>query len=76
MDDESDMSNIQGYLEEGEGICFFRSKQELFRICDMVLENQELKESITDKGYKKAVETLTTDAIFNSFIDELSKKIQ
>ena len=42
----------------------------------MVLENQELKESITDKGYKKAVETLTTDAIFNSFIDELSKKIQ
>lgn len=76
MDDESDMSNIQGYLEEGEGICFFRSKQELFRICDMVLENQKLKESITDKGYKKAVETLTTDAIFNSFIDELSKKIQ
>lgn len=76
MDDASDMSNIENYLGEGEGILFFRTKQELFDDCDMMLENKELRESIIEKGYQKAIQTLTTDAIFGSFINELSKKVQ
>lgn len=72
----SDMSDIHNYLNEEEGICSFHSKQELFALCDMLINDNELREKIAEKGYKKAVNTLTTDAIFGSFIDELSKKIQ
>lgn len=75
MDEESDMSNIENYLGEQEGICYFRSKEELLQKCDLLLENDNIRDEITEKGYKKAVNALSTDAVFEHLMNEIKQKI-
>ncbi len=74
MDKESDMSNIGQYLKEQEGICYFENKNTLFEKCDFLLKNQEEREKIAENGYQKAVETLSTDAVFGYLLERLKEK--
>ncbi len=76
MDAEDDMSNIAQYLDENEGICYFRNKYELICKCDLLLNDEDLREEITEAGYQKAVDTLTSDNIFHCLMEDLKKKFE
>lgn len=73
---QSDMSSIRPYLQAEEGICYFQTKQELLRQCDFLLENDDKRKEITDKGYDKALELLTTDAVFTKLLEKLRQKLK
>lgn len=73
---QSDMSSIHPYLQKGEGICFFRTKQELYQQCDFLLKNDAKREEITEKGYQKALELLSTDAVFTGLLEKLRHKLK
>lgn len=73
---QSDMSSIQPYLQVEEGICYFRTKQELYQQCDFLLKNDAKREEITEKGYQKALELLSTDAVFTGLLEKLRHKLK
>lgn len=75
VEKDSEMSDIHNYLDEGEGIHYFSNKQQLFDLCDLLIGNDTLRNNIAEKGYNRAIKELTTDAIFSSFIDNLSRRI-
>ena len=41
-----------------------------------MLENDDIREKITERGYQKAERILTTDYVFSYLMDELKKKIK
>lgn len=76
MNAEDDMSNIAHYLDEYEGICYFKSKKELLEKIELLLKNEEFREQITECGYQKAGKILTTDYVFCSMMENIQEKIR
>lgn len=72
---QSDMSSIRPYLQVEEGICYFQTKQELLGQCDYLLENDAKRKEIAEKGYRKALELLSTDAVFTGLLEKLCHKL-
>lgn len=73
--EKDDMSSIAHYLEEQEGFCYFNSKQELTEKCDLLLGDKKLREEIAERGYQKACQMLTADAVFGHLMEELKVKL-
>lgn len=74
--EEDDMSSISHYLKEQEGFLYFDSRQELIEKCDLLLSNSKLRKEIAERGYQKACEVLTADAVFGHLVKELKEKQQ
>lgn len=72
---QSDMSSIHPYLQAEEGICYFQTKQELLMQCDFLLEDDAKREEVAEKGYRKASELLSTDAVFTGLLEKLRQKL-
>lgn len=74
--EEECQNSITSYLEEGEGFFFFNSRQELLDKCDLLLNNQELREKTVAQGYFKVSKSLTNDAVFGYLMDALKEKVR
>ena len=75
MNDIDNRADLSQYLNEYEGICYFRDKKELIEKCNFFLENDDIREKIAERGYQKAKEKLTTDYAFSYLMDEMKKRI-
>lgn len=75
MDAGEDVCRYERYLEEGEGVYFFKNKEELLERLDYLVNNEEERKIIARKGTKKAMETLTTQSIAKVLADGLKEHI-
>lgn len=72
---KNDMYNISHYLKETEGICYFQNKKELLSQCNKLLNNENWRIEIAEKGYKKASSILSFDHMFLSLIEQINNKL-
>ena len=73
---EADMSSIGQYLQEKEGFLYFKNKYELLELCDLFLYDEELRKSIVEKGYQRAKDELSSEAIFEKMMAQLQLKLE
>lgn len=76
MKREDDMSSLEYYLNEYEGICYFGNKRELIEKCDYLLGNNEIREQIAEAGYQKARKRLDSDYIYQYLLRGVKEKIE
>lgn len=75
MPDDEDVCNCNKYLKEGEGICYFRNKNELIKQLDYLINDKKSRENIIEKGQTRILETLTAENIIKNMILELKSLI-
>jgi spore maturation protein CgeB len=76
VEEQYDMSNLKQYLAEGEGFAYFKTKKELLDKCEQLLHNTQARDELAEKGYQKARERLTTDAVFGYLMDGVREKLR
>ncbi|MFP3153771.1 glycosyltransferase [Lachnospiraceae bacterium ZAX-1] len=76
VDERDDMAPVGRYFKEKEGICYFKTKQELLHKIDFYLMHEEKRLEAIRKGNRKAKECLTADAIYHTLMEGLKEKIK
>lgn len=75
MKREDDMSSVMPYLQEGEGISFFDSREELLKKCDYFLTDSRVREAVAECGYQKVREKMTVDTVYGHLLEKVREKL-
>lgn len=70
-----EISDYNKYCREGVGICFYRSRKELFEKLDYYLSHEEERQNVIKKGKDLLRRELNYNAVTDYWIDAISRKV-